>query len=132
MLKVLCFGNPHFKKDKLALEVGRKLKKQKIPGIEFIECGIADEILFDDELERNSVVILDVVKGIDGVRFVEPNELKTARTVTAHDIDIGFYLRLLEKTGKRIEIIGIPEGMETENAAKGVKKLISIFSSKRR
>ena len=125
MLKVLCFGNPHFKKDMLALEVGRKLKG-KIRGVEFIGCGIADEILFEGESKRASIVVLDVVRGIRKVRFVEPEELKSARTVTAHDIDVGFYLKLLARAGKKLRVIGIPEGMGIKKATEDVKSLLLI------
>ena len=128
MLKVLCFGNPHFEKDKLALEVGRKLKKQKIPGIGFVECGMDDGML--DESRGENFVVLDVVKGIDAVRFIEQSELKTAKTITAHDIDTAFYLRLLEKEGKKIRIIGIPEGMRMENAARDVEALLKPLVKK--
>jgi Ni,Fe-hydrogenase maturation factor len=119
MLKVLCFGNFHFEKDMLALKVGRKLKG-KMKGIEFIECGINEEMLF----EAKDAVILDVVEGIGRVEFIEPEELKTANTVTAHDIDVSFYVKLLAKTGKKMRILGIPEGMDVETASRGVQALL--------
>jgi Ni,Fe-hydrogenase maturation factor len=130
MLKVLCFGNQHFENDRLALEVGKKLKN-KILGVEFLLCGINEDYVF--ESENKDFLVLDVVKGIENVRFVEPSELKTAHTVTAHDIDVSFYLKVLEKEGKRIKIIGIPEGMDMEKAAGVVKSLlVPISSSKAR
>lgn len=127
MVKVLCFGNPNFEEDALALKVGRKLRG-KIRGIEFVECGMDDKLLGE---EAGEFLVLDVVKGISGVRFVEPEELKPARTITAHDIDVSFYIRLLAKDGKMIRIIGIPEGMETRKAAEDVRKLISSFGKDR-
>ncbi len=123
MIKVLCFGNQNFKADSLALEVGRKLKN-KIKQVEFVECGIDDDFIF--ESGRDSTIVLDVVEGLERVRFVEVDELKTARTVTAHDLDVAFYLKLLAKEGKRIRVIGIPRGMEVKKAAKDVEALLTI------
>ena len=123
MLKVLCFGNPNFKKDSLAIGVGRKLKN-KIKDVEFVECGIDDDFIF--ESGRDSVIVLDVVEGLKRVRFVDVDELKTSRTITAHDLDVAFYLKLLAKEGKRIRVIGIPNGMEVKKAAKEVEALLTI------
>jgi len=122
-MKILCFGNPNFESDRLALDVGKKLRG-KIPGAEFFECGLYDTIL-DAAAEAGDVFfVLDVVKGIDSVRLVAPEELKLAKTVTAHDIDISFYVRLLAKQGKEIRIIGVPEGLELKRAVDDVKKLV--------
>ncbi len=125
MLKLLCFGNQNFENDKLALEVGRKLRKRKIPGLEVIECGIEGDYLF--EIGSADFVVLDVVRGIEKVKFVDVGELETAKTVTAHDIDVSFYLKLLAKEGKEIRIIGIPEGMKADKAAKDVEGLLKAI-----
>ncbi|MFH0817622.1 MAG: hypothetical protein V1909_03225 [Candidatus Micrarchaeota archaeon] len=126
MLKVLCFGNPNFKNDALALEVGSKIRKRKtgkIPGIEIIECGLDGDALF--EIGDANFVVLDVVRGIEKVKFVDTCELEISNTVTAHDIDVSFYLKLLAKEGKKIRIIGIPEGMEAGKAAQEVERLLA-------
>ncbi|MFH1448472.1 MAG: hypothetical protein ABIG39_06420 [Candidatus Micrarchaeota archaeon] len=112
MLKVLCFGNPHFEMDSLALNVGEALGG-KVTGVEFVVCGMDDRLL--DEAD-DMTIVLDVVKGIGEVRFIGIEELKKSRGITAHDIDVGFYLRLLEKEGKRVKVIGIPEGMDQKDA----------------
>jgi len=124
MMKLLCFGNPHNEKDRLALEVGKIIKKRKLRGLEVIGCGLdfgeIDEI---PASELESVVALDVVKGLGRVRFVDVEELKVSKTITAHDIDVAFYLKMLAKDGKKINVIGIPEGMEASKAAKEVERL---------
>ncbi|MFH1470565.1 MAG: hypothetical protein ABIF01_02350 [Candidatus Micrarchaeota archaeon] len=126
MMKLLCFGNSHNEKDRLALEVGKIIKKRKLRGLEVIECGLDfGEIDKLSASELDSVVVLDVVKGLERVRFVDVEELKTSRTITAHDIDVAFYLKLLAKEGKAIKVVGIPGGMEASEAVGEVGELLS-------
>ncbi len=103
-MRIFCFGNPHVAEDRVALDVGRILKR-KLKKIDFIECGLDDRFL--DECESgDKFIVLDVVKGIDKVRAVDASEFKISKTITAHDIDVGFYLKLLSKSGKEIKVIG--------------------------
>ena len=126
MMKILCFGNPMVEGDRLALDVGKRLNG-KVGGAEFIVCGIHDIILDVAAESGETVYILDVVKGIDSVRVIEPESLKATRTITAHDIDVSFYVRLLSAMGREMRVIGIPEGLELKRASKEVKELVSFM-----
>jgi len=129
MLAVLCFGNPHLTGDSMALEVGRALGRG-IAGAEFVECGL--DVGFLDEYAGRDFLVLDVVKGITEVRFVSPGELRTVRTATAHDLDVGFYIRLLEKEGKHVRVLGIPDGMDKKEASSQVlKALVQLLEASR-
>jgi Ni,Fe-hydrogenase maturation factor len=124
MLAVLCFGNRTVEADGLALEVGRRLDG-RLEGVEFVQCG--PNVGFLDAFREREFVVLDVARGITEVQFVGPGELKTARTITAHDLDVGFYLRMLEKEGRRVCILGIPLGMGEEDAAEKVLEALVQF-----
>jgi Ni,Fe-hydrogenase maturation factor len=125
-MKVLCFGNKNFKGDELALKVGKKLKG-KIKNVEFVQAGMDELELLSNE--ENEIIAIDVVKGIKAVQFVLPEELVLPKTVTAHDIDAAFYIKLLAKTGAKIRIIGIPEKMSEQKAVDGALKLMKKLTS---
>lgn len=128
MLKVLCFGNPHFGQDRVALDVGKMLSGS-VPGTEFVFCGMDESCLDSAE---DGTVVLDVARGISEVRFLKTEELAQSRSVTAHDIDVGFYIRMLEKEGKRLVLLGIPEGMVAEKAAGEVRRALNHLRTSRK
>jgi len=74
---------------------------------------------------RGEVVILDVVKGLDKPAFITIKQLKSRKLFTAHDFDVGFFLKMLDESGMidNLRIIGIPEEWD-EEAVKEVKKLL--------
>jgi len=120
MKKVLCFGS-RSSGDTLAHELADALK---VPGVEFIKCESPFD-LFDclgDEL-----TIIDTVKGIaDVVVISDVENIKPRKSVTAHDMDLGFMLRLLADEGKirGLKLIGVPMEWEVELAKTRVEHLI--------
>lgn len=113
MKKIFCFGNDFFSGDEVGLEIGRILSKQKI-NFEFIIANSPNDILScEDEL-----IILDVAKGIKEVQLLTDIEkLENINSVSCHDLDLSFYLKLLKNIGKinLVKIIAIPYGINNYN-----------------
>lgn len=110
MRKIFAFGNELFEGDEIAKELARKMDKKGLTrGFEIVISESPNEILnANDEL-----IILDVVKGLKSVKLIgNVDDLVLAKSVTCHDLDLGFYLKLMKETGKinEIKIIGLPFG----------------------
>ncbi len=110
-MKVYVFGNPDISEDSEAFILAKSLK-DAVKGIDFIFVKPNEDITFADE---KSVIILDVIKGIDEVRvlnYEDINSLVLSPRISAHDFDLGFQLKYLKKLGKlkEIKIIGLPYG----------------------
>lgn len=89
----------------MAIEISEKLK---IPGFEFIKC----ESFNDIDLNEKNLTILDVVEGIDKPILIKDiDKLRINKSVTAHDFDLAFNLKLMKAMGKieDVKIIGIPQ-----------------------
>lgn len=124
-LKIYCFGNEFFEKDSIT----KKIADLKIDNIEFVKCNNPEDILDNNE---NKIIILDVIRGINKIQLLTIDDLdriKTNNKVTAHDLDLGFYLKLYKELGKlkkkEIKIIGIPFG--EGNVEKVKNSLIRVF-----
>lgn len=104
MKKIYVFGNEFFEGDEVAKELTKLIKN---PHFKFIYAESPNEILNVD----GELIILDVVKGIKDVKLLENiDDLVLENSVTCHDLDLGFYLKLLKETGKitKVKIIGLP------------------------
>ena len=120
MKKIFCFGNEFIEQDSLAKTIADEIKEYKI-----IKCNKPDDLIHYEDL--NNVIILDVVKGIDKPMLItDPDQLKTNQSISAHDFDLGFYLKLLKETGKikNIKIIGIPQKGDKEEIKKQLLALL--------
>ncbi len=103
-MKIYCFGNEYIENDKLAKELADKLN---IKGIEFIKCNKIEDILN----EKGTIYIMDVVKGIKEPTIIRDiNQLKNRKTLSCHDFDLNFFLKLLKGLNKiqKVIIIGLP------------------------
>jgi Ni,Fe-hydrogenase maturation factor len=119
-MKIYCFGNEYVKEDSQAKELADELE---IEGVEFIKCNSPEDLL--DEKER--IVILDVVKGIDKIQLLNIDQLKARNIVSLHDFDLNFFLKLMKSIGKinDITIIGIPmDNVNKEQLKETIRKLI--------
>lgn len=113
------FGNPYVRQDSLALEVGRELTDHEV-----IFANKPEDIL----KVQGEFFILDVVEGIKEVELIEDiSRLKIGKIVTAHDFDLGLFLKLLQQTGKikKIRIIGVPTAGDVQAIKADVLKLLS-------
>ncbi len=124
MKKIFVFGNEYFEDDCVAKELAKKIANSDF---EFILAETPNEILNSN----SELIILDVVKGIQEVKLIEKiDDLVLANTLTCHDLDLGFYLKLMQETGqiKSVKIIGLPYGNnDYEYLKKKVEKLLEIL-----
>jgi Ni,Fe-hydrogenase maturation factor len=128
MKTVLCFGNPDLSEDSLSLEIAKELS---IPGFEFIHSTKPD-ILFN-YIGNDSLYIMDMVYGIDKVTLItDLDKLKLEHSVSAHDLDLGFFLKLMQATGKlnTINIIGLPRAREKQEIKAQVRELLTSIHRK--
>ena len=89
MKKILVFGNPYLKQDNLAIEISKELN---IPNTEFVQCESFNEIL---NYEGDELIILDVIEGIKKTVLIKDlNQIQKTNSLTAHDFDLGFNLKL--------------------------------------
>ncbi len=126
-MRILVFGNILEEKDNLALKLLPRLRKE-FPKTEFKEFDPNENL--EAEVENGKLFILDVVEGIDKVVIIKDIEqLKTDKIYSMHDFDLGFNLKLLNKIGKlkEIEIIGLPQEMNEEEAILEIKKIIKFL-----
>ena len=134
MTTIYCFGNPDLEEDKIALELADEFNNDTeltLKGFEFEKATNADFFL-NENYEDKNIVIIDAVKGKINIKIINNlDELKTTKTTTMHDFDLGNTLKLLKELDKikDVTIIGIPYGkglskMDKEN----VKMIIQNLS----
>jgi Ni,Fe-hydrogenase maturation factor len=127
MKTILCFGNPYIKGDSIAIQLAKELN---IPNYEFIKCTYPDEIYNYKNLDE--LFIMDVVKGVDKVRLITNlDKIRQTTSVTPHDFDLSFVLKLMEATGqlKSLKIIAIPLGVDKKRIKTQVEELLSHNNS---
>ncbi|MEM4259737.1 MAG: hypothetical protein QXG00_00715 [Candidatus Woesearchaeota archaeon] len=130
MKYILCFGNKYLEKDNIALKVSDMLKKEgRLKDFEFIECAGSEELF--NYLDKNFFV-LDAVEGINKVMYINDKFLSNKINVSVHDFDLGFFIRLIRKIGRkeRIPIIGIPLNYDNEMAKQEVIKILNSLDKK--
>lgn len=125
MIPVLCFGNPYLSEDNMAVQIAQELT---VAGFEFKILQNPDEVLNYKENPR--IFILDVFKNIDEVIIVDNiDKLSENKIYTMHDFDLGFFLKLMKRSGqiKEIIIIGLPQSGDKESIKTKVKDLMESF-----
>lgn len=120
MKTIYVAGNPLIEADSLPIEMMRELQRE-FPDIRFLE--------FDptEEFPNQSMIILDTVIGIDKVKIIEDiDKIVSEKAYSLHDFDLGYNLKLMKKMDKirDIKIIGVPIGMEKEDALREVSNLL--------
>lgn len=122
-MKIFCFGNEFFKEDSLAREIA---EEAKIPGVEFIPCDDPEEI-FQYEGEGRELFILDVADVKETTLIENLDKIKELKPSTSHDLDLGFFLKLMEKLGRSIEvkIICVPSKGNKEKIIKEIKRILN-------
>jgi len=120
-MKVLCFGTKLVENDDAALKVCELLKNDFVD-VEFIVCDDPSEILE----HADGMIILDVVKGIDHVQFIDDDFLKDRDLYTLHDFDLGFFLKLVKGIGgPKTKILGLPYGKPAQSLLGDVKRILN-------
>jgi Ni,Fe-hydrogenase maturation factor len=120
-MKILCFGNVLVDNDDTALKVCELLKNDFV-GAEFVICDDPSEILE----HADGTIILDVVKGIDHVQFIDDDLLKDRNLYTLHDFDLGFFIKLVRSIGEpKTKILGLPYGKPAQSLLGDVKRILN-------
>lgn len=85
-------------------------------------------------LEIGRTIVIDVAKGIEIVQEVPIDTLKNIKTVTAHDFDFASELKLALAAKlfppENLVIIGIPMGLELEEAKEQLSAFLQDFDGK--
>jgi len=122
--KIFCFGNEDFTGDEVAKNLAKKITNKSF---EFIFSNSTNDILNIEE----ELIILDVVKGLKQVKLLtQIDDLILENTVSCHDLDLGFYLKLLKEIGKinTVKIIGLPfENFDYNYLQTEVEKILKIL-----
>jgi len=123
MMLVLCFGGRGLPGDATALELGKALN---LPGVTFIPCSSPEDIV--DYLDQD-LYVMDVAKGVAEVTLVtDPSRIQPPPAVTSHDLDPGFFVRLVERLyGVSVPIIALPMGVEVDVVKEQLLKLIATL-----
>jgi hypothetical protein len=117
-MKILYFGNLYLDSDNLAVKVCKKLESE-FSNIQFEHIKDTFSII---EKDLSSSLIIDVVQGLDKVRFIDPNQLQKGNISSLHDFDLGFLINLKRSSPK---IIGIPQDYSSERAIEELRCLLS-------
>jgi hypothetical protein len=102
MVLVLAFGSVN---DPQAWELSDVLQ-QALPGVDFVKTN--DPM---DVMSSMCDFILDVAPGLKHAQLLTVDDIKKRELLTAHDFDLGFFMKMTDSMGVRrnVKIIGIPE-----------------------
>lgn len=116
MRKIYCYGNTDFDGDEVAHTLAKKYFDFH-DKFKFILSNSPNDVL----ISEGEVVIMDVVKGIRDVQILTSiDDLKLCHSLSCHDLDLAFYLKLMKEVGKinDVKIIGLPFGNKDYNYLK--------------
>ncbi len=123
--KIYIFGNPLLSFDNLPLKLIPELKKE-FPQIYFVVKDPNENL----KPINKELIIIDTVANIKKVTiFKDLNKIETDKTYSAHDLDLAFNLKILEKIGKlkKVLIFGIPPDIKKPEALKQLTGLIKEY-----
>lgn len=129
-MKILTFGNPLLKQDSLPLKLLPTLK-QKFPNIDFQEIDPTEDL----EKYGPHLTILDTVQNITEVKTLtlktkeDFKKLILPTSLTMHDFDLAYNLRLLKKLKliNQVKIICVPMNITEEKALKEISKILTLY-----
>ncbi len=102
-MRIHVFGS-YYEGDYIALKLAEQLKRESKH--EFVFSKDPTELIYED-----NIIIMDAVKDIDKVTlFWNVDDLKESNICSAHDLDLGYFLKLADNMGmkKNVTIIGLP------------------------
>lgn len=132
MKKILIFGNHLVKQDNLPLRILPQLK-QKFPNIEFKEIDSTENL--QQELDENkNLTIIDTAIDIQEIKTItlktqdDFKKLQLPNSLSMHDFDLAYNLRLLKKVNliNEVKIICLPMNMSEDEAIKFINKFFLI------
>jgi Ni,Fe-hydrogenase maturation factor len=119
--KIYICGNPLVDEDSMPFRILPQLRAQ-LPEIDFMDFDPTENFPQEDPL-----YIIDTVINAPGVMVLKDlNQLGDAPHYSAHDADLAFHLKWLEKMGKlpALTIFGVPAEGEEKSLIKEVVGLI--------
>ena len=126
LFKIYVLGNPLMRQDSMPLKLLPKLRKS-FNNIDFIELDPTENF------PEGNLILIDTLLNANQVSIItDIDKIRTEKSYSLHDFDLGFTLKLMKKIGKvkDIKIIGIPALIQEEEALKQLKKLIPSLLSR--
>ena len=125
-MKVYIFGNPDHNPDALPYELVHEIQNS-LPNLEVIYVKPNEDLPFGS---HEHAVLIDTVVGITDITLITDeniDKIQLPPRYSAHDFDLGFQLKYLQKLGKvdSFLIIGIPMGLSKSPEA--VNRIINIL-----
>jgi len=120
--KILVFGNPLVKKDRLPIVLTTKLQRE-FPYIEFKEFDAVEDL----HMEGRVLYILDSVEGIENVEVITDIDMLLVNKIySVHDFDLAYVLKLMKKMEMldKVTIFGVPTNMRKDVALRQLKQKI--------
>lgn len=128
-MQIYVVGNLLVERDNLVLRLLPKLR-MIFPRVKFVEVDPNENFLPDIKLP---LYLLDVVVGIKKIMiFPSLDEFAVSHPVSAHDYDLLFHLRLLNKLGRlpqQLQLIGIPAGWDESRTLAALRNVLSATLS---
>ncbi|MEI6887129.1 MAG: hypothetical protein WCK31_02730 [bacterium] len=121
-MKIYVFGNIDFGFDSIALRL-LPILSVKLDGVEFVTLENIDELT---EFP-NPIYIMDSAVGIREVLVTDKLEaLEKPKSLSLHDFDLSWNLKLLKKLGKinKVKIIAIPSTLDMYTAMNETEEII--------
>jgi len=105
-MRIVILGNEHVKGDEGAVKLSEVLRDE-LCDFEFVHIKSSFELV-DEINNSDSIVIIDVVRGLVEPRLLDVSDLKVEGINSAHDFDAAFFLKLM-CGDKKVRIVGIPQ-----------------------
>jgi len=129
--KVFFFGNEYVDADSAALKIADLLKEElEQKNLEVVKTDSVNQVLHANLKEPEKIIIVDVAKNVKDVTVINDlDQIKETKSVSLHDFDLGFTLKLIKQLGsiKDFSIICVPdkrEEKEIEEMAERVKEIL--------
>jgi hypothetical protein len=100
--------------------------RERFPGMEFVEFDPNENL----EREGRNLNIIDAIEGIERVVLLtDVDSIQSSPTVSMHDLDLGYSLKLLKKLKliDSVRIFGIPMEMSQKDAFEQLYDLIKLL-----
>ena len=122
-MNIYILGTPLVSKDATIISILPQLQ-ECFPHISFKHIDPTEGLPSEDHL-----IIIDAAEGINSITLLDESNIDNftlSPTISVHDFDLAFELKLQKKVGELQDftIIAIPVGMEKGEAVEGVIKEI--------
>jgi Ni,Fe-hydrogenase maturation factor len=121
---ILCFGS-EVEGDETPFEICDAIGRSK-GGLKFVKCDSPVDMM--NYIDKDEIIILDSVRGLDKPKlFSTMEDFRKVESVTAHDLDLGTFLKVLDEMKRLndVRIIGIPFGAKKSKIVDDVKRILS-------